>query len=681
MKKIFCILQFFLIILSLSTSILNAQQNSIVNTSNSPYAKLEGMDIDAVKLTDGFWAERFEVCKNSMVPHMLANYMDSAISHSFTNFQIAAGIKKGNHIGPPFHDGDFYKILEGLIMIYAVTEDPNIDRQLDQIISIIGKTQRDDGYIHTPVIIEQRKHPEKKKEFAERLDFETYNMGHLMTAACLHYRITGKTNLLDIAKNATLFLYNFYKRSPEELAKNAICPSHYMGVIEMYRTIGDERYLELGKALIDIRSHVTDGTDHNQDRIPFRRQTKAIGHAVRANYLYAGAADVYAETGDDSLLNALTSIWQDLTETKMYITGACGALYDGVSPNGTSYNPAQIQQVHQAYGRDFQLPNITAHNESCANIGNLLWNWRMFQITGEAKYADIMELTMYNSLLSAVSLDGKSYFYTNPLCVNDKVSHTLRWAKEREKYISYCNCCPPNTIRTIAEIQNYFYSISDEGLWVNFYGGNTLNTRLKNGSTLKLTQKSDYPWDGKIEIIMDQVPEKEFSVFMRIPAWSKNVILTVNGKLKDVELISGIYAEIKTKWKIGDKIELVIPMEPMLIEANPLVEEIRNQVAIKRGPVVYCIESVDLPENVDLFNISVPSSIDLKTKSIRIENSDIICLEGVANLSKQTDWSHKLYREISEKKPTNIKIKLIPYYAWGNRGSGEMTVWLPLIQE
>ncbi|MBN2519613.1 MAG: glycoside hydrolase family 127 protein, partial [Bacteroidales bacterium] len=353
-------------------------------------------------------------------------------------------------------------------------------------------------------------------------------------------------------------------------------------------------------------------------------------------------------------------------------------LYDGVSPEGTSYNPSEIQQVHQAYGRDFQLPNITAHNESCANIGNILWNWRMLQITGEAKFADIMELVMYNSLLAGVSLDGKGYFYTNPLCVTDDLTYTLRWSKEREEYISYCNCCPPNTIRTIAEIHNYFYSLSDKGLWVNFYGSNILSTNLKDGSALKLTQKTNYPWDGQIVITLEQVPKNEFSIFLRIPGWCKNANLTVNGATKGIVLISGNYAEIKGKWKTGDKIVLNLPMEPILIEANPLVEETRNQVAIKRGPIVYCLESVDLPENIDIFNISIPSNIELIPKTINIENADIISMEGDARLIVRADWKHQLYREIPEQEPSKINIKLIPYYAWGNRGHCEMTVWLPL---
>ncbi|MEE4260696.1 MAG: beta-L-arabinofuranosidase domain-containing protein, partial [Bacteroidales bacterium] len=394
-----------------------AQEKALTNTANSPFAKLKSINIGDVKWTDGFWAERFEVCKNSMVPHMMGCYLDDEISHAYRNFKIAAGLDTGSHVGPPFHDGDFYKMLEAEIVVFALTKDEKLQVQIDEIISVLGKAQREDGYIHTPTSIKELKNPDVQHEFNERLDFETYNMGHLMTAACVHYRTTGKTELLEIAKKACDYLYNFYKTASAQLARNAICPSHYMGVVEIYRTTQKPEYLELAKSLIEIRSLVEDGTDHNQDRIPFKQQTKANGHAVRANYLYAGVADVYAETGDDSLIIALNHIWHDLVERKLYITGACGALYDGVSPNGKTYDQPSIQQVHQAYGEKYQLPNITAHNESCANIGNLLWNWRMLQITGDARYADLMETIMYNSLLAGVSLNGKGYFYTNPLCV------------------------------------------------------------------------------------------------------------------------------------------------------------------------------------------------------------------------------------------------------------------------
>lgn len=671
------ILFIILFIAFFSGTKLSSQHNSLVNTSNSSYAKLSAVNLTDVVWTKGFWAERFQVCKDSMIPNMWRIFNDPSIAHSYRNFEIAAGLKDGAHEGPPFHDGDFYKWLEGVAAVYAITRDNKLDHLMDEIIPTIAQSQRADGYIHTPVIIQER-HSGKKTEFEDRLNFETYNLGHLMTAGCVHYRATGKTSLLDVAKKSADYLYNFYKRSSPELARNAICPSHYMGVVEMYRTTKDPKYLELAKNLINIRGLVESGTDDNQDRIPFRQQRKAIGHAVRANYLYAGVADVYAETGEDSLFFCLNSIWNDMVYRKMYITGACGALYDGTSPDGTSYEPKEVQKVHQAYGRDYQLPNMTAHNESCANIGNMLWNWRMLQVTGDARYADIVELTLYNSILAGVSLSGKKYFYTNPLCVNDHIPYTLRWSKEREEYIKLCNCCPPNTVRTIAEVSNYAYSLSAKGLYCNLYGSNELSTTLRDGSHLELKQETGYPWDGNIRITIKEASAKPFSIFVRIPGWCANARLSVNGKPVGTQLTPGEYTEVPGKWKAGDNIELVLPMPVKLVETNPLVEETRNQVAVKRGPVVYCLESPDMPEGKSIFDVAIPANTSFSPKHIRIENSDIVSLEGIANLLPQTDWKNKLYSEVTATKPSDIPIRLIPYYAWGNRGRSEMTVWMPV---
>jgi DUF1680 family protein len=653
-----------------------SQNNALVNTSLSPHSTLRGINMSDVKWTKGFWAERFAACRDSMVPSMWRLFNNPDIAHSYCNFEIASGLKQGVHKGPPFHDGDFYKWFEGMAMVYAVTKDPKLDRLMDEIIITIAKAQREDGYIHTPVIIEER-NSGKKTEFQDRLNFETYNHGHLMTAACVHYRATGKHTLLDVAIKATDYLSNFYKRSSPELARNAICPSHYMGVVEMYRTTRDARYLELAKNLIDIRGLVENGTDDNQDRIPFRQQTRAMGHAVRANYLYAGVADVYSETGDTSLLRCLNLIWEDMVHRKMYITGACGALYDGTSPDGTSYQPKEIQKVHQAYGREYQLPNHTAHNESCANIGNVLWNWRMLQITGDAKYADIIEQALYNSILAAVDLSGKKYFYTNPLAVSKDLPYTLRWSKDREEYISFCNCCPPNTVRTIAEVSNYAYNLSENGIYCNIYGGNTLVTNLKDGSPVKLTQETDYPWDGKIKITVEQVSKEPFSIFLRIPGWCSKAGIKING----AEIIKipepGKYCELNRKWAKGDNIELYLPMNVKLMESHPLVEETRNQIAIVRGPVVYCLESPDMPSGKSVFDFAIPLKNSFEPIKMKINNSEIVCLEGNAEIINNTKWIHKLYREIPIA-ADSMKVRLIPYFAWNNRGKSEMTVWMPV---
>lgn len=688
-----------LFLLSAFAAITTAQNKGLTDMSNSRFAKMHNTELGAVRWTNGFWGDRFAVCKDTMLLSMWNTWNNPDVSHGFRNFEIAAGTCPGEHWGPPFHDGDFYKWLEGVASVYAVTKDPKLNTLMDKAIAQITLAQREDGYIHTPVIIEERnkgidshkKHDhtvigtkvgaeDEKGAFANRLNFETYNLGHLMMAGITHYRATGKKTLFDVAVKATDFLCHFYETASAELARNAICPSHYMGVVEMYRATGNPRYLELSQNLIEIRGMVEHGTDDNQDRVPFSQQKQAMGHAVRANYLYAGVADVYAETGDKLLMENLQSIWKDIVTRKMYVTGACGALYDGTSPDGTCYEPDSIQKVHQSYGRPFQLPNSTAHNETCANIGNMLFNWRMLQTTGEAKYAEIVETCLYNSVLSGVSLDGKRYFYTNPLRISNDLPYTLRWPKERMEYIS-CFCCPPNTLRTVCQAQNYAYTVSKEGIWCNLYGGSELVTALADGSKVKLTQVTDYPWDGAVLLTIEQAPKKKaFSLYLRVPEWCDHATLKVNGEVVKTNLSADSFAEVNRIWKKGDKVEFVMDMTVKLLESNPLVEETRNQTVVKRGPLVYCLESIDIEGGQPIDDVLIPTDIQLTPKKITIDGSPIVALEGTARLLPRNSWKDTLYREVSQtSKPVNIR--LIPYYAWGNRGKAEMTVWMPLVRK
>lgn len=678
------------------TVVAQAQTNGLTDMSRSKFSKVANTELGSVRWTDGFWGDRFVVFESATIPAMWTTWNTPEVSHGFRNFEIAAGTCSGEHWGPPFHDGDMYKWLEGVAAVYAVSKNPELDRLMDHVIGYIAKVQREDGYIHTPVIIDENNkgidthradrptvigtktgEEHEKGAFTNRLNFETYNLGHLMMASIVHYRATGKKTLLDVAVKATDFLCHFYETASAELARNAICPSHYMGVVEMYRATRNPRYLELSKNLIDIRGMVENGTDDNQDRIPFREQKQAMGHAVRANYLYAGVADVYAETGETLLIDNLESIWKDIVTRKMYITGACGALYDGTSPDATCYQPDSIQKVHQSYGRPYQLPNSTAHNETCANIGNMLFNWRMFQISGDAKYTELVESCYYNSILSGISLDGKKYFYTNPLRISHDLPYTLRWPKERMEYIS-CFCCPPNTVRTLCEAQNYAYSVSNEGIWCNMYGGSELNTQLVGGEKVKLIQVSDYPWDGNVQLTIEDAPKKRaFSLYMRIPEWCKNATLAVNGEPITATPAPNTYVRIDRLWKKGDKITLTMPMEAILMESNPLVEETRNQVAIKRGPMVYCLESIDIENGKRIDDILIPADMKLTPKKITIEGSPVVALEGVARLACNTSWDGTLYRPVGKADET-VRVRLIPYYAWGNRGKTEMTVWMPL---
>ncbi|MFC0780704.1 glycoside hydrolase family 127 protein [Flavobacterium sp. HJSW_4] len=652
-----------------------AQNKGLVANSQSPYSKLQSVGLQDVKWTKGFWKDQFDVETRNTLPYMWDLY-HSETSHAYKNFEIAAGLEKGAFKGPSFHDGDFYKIFEGMAATYAVTKDKKLDAEMDKAIALFAKVQRKDGYIHTPVLIDERWGTLGPEEVKKQLGFEKYNMGHLMTAACIHYRATGKTNFLNIAKGVADFLYDFYKKASPELARNAICPSHYMGIVEMYRTVKDPKYLELANNLIDIRGTTNDGTDDNQDRVPFRQQTNAMGHAVRANYLYAGVADLYAETGEKKLLDNLESIWDDVTYRKMYITGGCGSLYDGVSPDGTSYDPTVVQKIHQAYGRPFQLPNATAHTETCANIGNVLWNWRMLQITGDAKYADIVELALYNSVLSGMNLKGDKFLYNNPLNVSNDLPFHQRWGNVREGYIALSNCCAPNVTRTVAEVGNYAYNLSKEGLYVNLYGSNNLNTKTLSGEALEIEQQTNYPWDGKVTLKIIKAPKDLQAFFLRIPGWSENAEVSVNNSKVSDKIVSGTYLKLSQKWKKGDVIELNMPMPVELMEANPLVEEVKNQVAVKRGPIVYCLESSGMPANTSVNDVVLNVNSKFMTKYCEVDYRTMICIYADSYINDKTVWDKKLYTPLSKNKGKESSIRLIPYFAWGNEGKGEMSVWL-----
>ena len=662
---------------------LGASAQGLTDMSHSQYAKIKNVPMGATRWTGGFWGDRFDLLSTTGIWSMWDTWNNPDVSHGFRNFEVAAGTVKGVHHGPPFHDGDMYKWLEACAAVYAITKDAKLDALMDKFIEQVALAQRADGYIHTPVVISERNagidsHSgdntnigieignDHKKAFASRLNFETYNLGHLMTAGIVHKRATGKTTLFECGRKAADFLYNFLTNDAAELSRNAICPSHYMGAAEMYRETGDEKYLTLAKGLIAIRDSVQNGEDHNQDRHKFREQYEAMGHAVRANYLYAGVADLFAETGEEQLKKNLTAIWDDIVQHKIYIMGGCGALYDGVSPDGTTYDQPSIQQIHQAYGRQFQLPQEAAHNEICAQIGMMLFSWRMFQTTADNKYIDNIENELYNGILSGISLDGQKFFYTEALRRTAEFPYTMRWPKQRQHYIS-CFCCPPNTLRTLCEAQEYAYAFSGKNiLWVNLYGNNTLTTK-----DLVVEQQTDYPWDGKVRLTFKKVKELS-TVMLHIPDWCDKWSIAVNGE--DLGAGPGI---INRKFKKGDVIDINFEMHPRLIEANPLVEEAKNQVAVKRGPIVYCLEGQDIGGGHRINDIALPADIELKEVPMEIEGHKFIALEGEAVLVNNRQWdNHTLYRKLSPTSDEKVKIRLIPYYAWDNRGNQDMSLWL-----
>jgi len=518
-------------------------------------------------------------------------------------------------------------------------------------------------------------------------------MGHLLTAACIHHRVTGKNSFLKIARKTGDFLYKEFKSRPPTLVHFPWNPSAYMGLIELYRTTREKHYLELASILIDNRGsspgggdHRNGGTDQTQDRVPFRKETQAVGHAVCATYLYCGAADLFAETGEKALLDALQRIWLNATTRRMYVTGAVG------SGGG---NSSRSDPLHEAFQADYVLPNRSAYCETCANIGNAMWNWRMLALTGEAKYADIMERVLYNSMLSAVSADGTKFFYCNPLKWTGEESgphkhHTAtRWS------VHSCYCCPPQVARTIAGLNGWAYSVSDNEVWVHIYSGSTLKTKLPNGPEVSLEQKTEYPWDGHVSITFRNTPNELVSLKLRIPGWADGATLKINGKDSQKTPTSGSYVTLKRRWSAGDKIELEFPLEVRLIEAHPNVVELRNSVAVTRGPVVYCLELPKQQDGERIWNegVFLPENIRFKSRFDKNLLGGLTVLTGRAMnaeekprasiSSRSTDWANQLYREyeprsINRNEIGTVDIELIPYFAWANRGVSWMEVWIPL---
>jgi len=666
---------------------IHAVDRELVNTSRSTHVRMRNVDLGDVKWTEGFWAEKFKLCCDAMLPSVHQGLLDPANSEHLINFKIQAGLEKGPRRSVAWSDGDCYKWLEAVALVYQVTRDPKLDELMDEWIDIIAKAQAPDGYIATQV----------GNDTAKRLKMphihELYCMGHLLTAACIHHRVTGKDSFLNIARKTGDFLYKEFKPRPPRLVHFPWNPSAYMGLIELYRTTHEKRYLELASILIDNRGsspgggdHRNGGTDQTQDRVPFREEIQAVGHAVCATYLYCGAADLYAETGENALLEALRRIWLNATTRRMYVTGAVG------SGGG---NSSRGDPLHEAFQADYVLPNRSAYCETCSNIGNAMWNWRMLALTGDAKYADIMERVLYNSMLSAVSADGTKFFYCNPLKWTGEESgphkhHTAtRWS------VHSCYCCPPQVARTIAGLSGWAYNVANNEVWVHIYSGSTLKTKLPNGTKISLEQKTDYPWDGRISITFRNTPDEPISLKLRIPDWAEGATLKINGKDSQRSPNPGSYATLKQKWSAGDKIELELPLKVRLIEAHPNVAELRNSVAVMRGPVVYCLELPKQQNGEKIWNdgVYLPENIRFKPYYDKNRLGGITVLTGRAmnaaekpqasTSSRNVDWTNQLYREFKpsssiESKIGTVDIELIPYFAWANSGISWMEVWIPL---
>lgn len=610
----------------------------VIDTTKSPYAKLKTIPISSVKVS-GFWGKRIKILHDVTLPEQ---YRLLEETQRLYNFRRAAGKVKGDYYGFFFNDTDVYKWQEAVSFSFAsYGRDENLEKILDQTIEEVAEAQDEDGYLDTYFTFER-----KKDRWTNLKDMhELYCAGHLIQAGIAHHRTTGKDTLLNIAKRFADHIDNVFGPGKKE----GTCghPEIEMALVELYRETGDKRYLNLAKFFIDERGKgLIGGETYHIDHKPFRELTEIVGHAVRALYLNCGATDLYLETGEKELMEALERLWKNFVERKMYITGGAGARHEG-----------------EAFGEEYELPNDTAYAETCAAIGSFMWNFRMLLAKGEGRFADIMEQTLYNGLLSGISLNGKEYFYVNPL--EDNGEH-------RRKPWFACACCPPNIARLIASIPGYMYTTSEEGIWVHLYGEN--EAKIPWGDKeIKLIEKTNYPWEGNIEFEIKT--EGEYKIFLRIPSWAKGYTIKINGNKINTKEVKNGYIEMENQWKEGDKINLELPMEIEIIESHPKVKDNVGKVAIKRGPIVYCMEQVDNPWGD-------PKYMEIADYNLKAEPSEIlegiVIIKGKGKIVDSRIWENNLYlpKEEVERNKKEVEFITIPYYAWANREKGPMTVWI-----
>ncbi len=634
--------------------LLSCSQNRIKDYPIQP------VPFTSVHIEDQFWAPRIETNRAVTIPHAFAQ---SEKTGRIANFSVAGGSLQGGQQGSyPFDDSDVYKIIEGASYTLSVQKDENLAAYLDSLIALIAAAQEEDGYLYTartnnaPYLEEWGG---KSRWSKLHMSHELYNMGHLYEAAAAHFQATGKRNLLDVAlKSADLICATFGPGRVE------FPPGHQvieMGLAKLYRITGEEKYLQTARFLLDIRGKKSGGRElygpYSQDHIPILEQSEAVGHAVRAGYMYAGIADVAALTGDQAWIDAIDRIWENVAAKKIHLTGGIGAIGG-----------------HEGFGANYELPNLTAYNETCASIANVYWNHRLFLLHGEARYLDILERTLFNALLSGVAFDGSHFFYPNPLASAGQ--------HERKEWFG-CACCPGNVTRFLASIPGYLYAVSDDQLYVALYAESSAEIELRS-KPLQIKQVCSYPWDGRIQLLVNpQAGAFKFTLNLRIPEWAQGkplatdlysyldpaaagVKLEINGRTWPLELKDG-FARIRRTWKPGDWVELFLPMPVRRVVAHDSVAADRGLVALERGPLVYCVEWPDVAGG-HVLNLLLGDDTPVENAWNSTLFNGIQTLSATAKSYEQDETGAISARDQA--------FTAIPYYAWAHRGRGEMTVWL-----
>ncbi len=630
------------------------RDQGVLHLKSSPHAKVRNVPVRAVRIRDGFWSARRKVNVERSIPTLLELLEQHGV---VDNFRRVSGRKKVERRGPLYTDSDLYKWMEAVAFVLQSEDRPELRATFDRLTDEILAAQEARGYLNT-YYVEDR----VRLRFQEmQRGHELYCLGHLLQAAIAYYRATGDRKLLDGGIKFVDYLIATSGQRPLLTGH----PELELALVELYRTTGDRRHLELaGYLLRGERERLKlrpDELAYMFSGMPFTERTKLEGHAVRAMYAASGAADYYLETGEAAYWKTLERLWKDMTAAKMYITGGVGSRARG-----------------EAFGEPYELPNLLAYTESCAAIGNMFWNWRLLAATGDARYTDVLERALYNGVNSGMSLNGTLYCYRNPLELTGNPAEKIRnpWYST--------TCCPPNLERVLASLPGYFYGISSDGVYIHLYDNSELDWRLDGGAPLKLIQKTDYPRQGTVEIQVQPAEPREFTVYARIPGWTPSARVLINGRPAPGEPEPGRYFALRRQWRPGDRLRLEFDMRAQLMAANPRVRENAGRAAVQRGPLVYAMEGIDQKSAADFFDLALALGNDLSGNFTAEFRPDL--LGGVMVLRHpgvapaRPSAEQPLYMRLEEMPEAGarpVELTLIPYYAFANRAPTPMQVWIP----
>ncbi|MCB8979926.1 MAG: glycoside hydrolase family 127 protein [Ardenticatenaceae bacterium] len=634
-----------------------------VDNQQSKESKLFTVPYTAVSITDGFLANYQQVNRTVSLAHGF-NMLEKA--GNFANLRIAAGLEEGKFCGYWFADSDVYKWLEAVGWELGRAADAELQAMADKAITLVEKAQQDDGYLDSYY---QFALPGKHWTDLDH-GHELYCAGHLIQAAVAWQRAVGNERLLAVTLRLVDHIYGLF--GPGKREETCGHPEIEMALVELYRLTHNARHLELAQLFIDrrgtnkMRGHAGYGAVYQQDHLPVREAEEVVGHAVRQLYLTTGATDLYMETAENALLQAMHTLWDDMTQHKLYVTGGLGSRFDG-----------------ESFGGPYELPSETGYCETCAAIASLMWNWRLLLITGERQYADLFEHTLYNGVLSSPGLEGASYLYVNPLQVQNgryvRASVDTGTGESRLRPAWHnCACCPPNVMRTLSSLSHYLATGNAAGLQIHQFANAHLDLAMHNQSA-KLAIETNYPWEGSIAITVQEGPAEPWQLALRLPRWCTQYAATLNGHAITPTLGENGYLLLERSWQPGDVLRLELHMEPLFLAPHPRIDAVRGCAALQRGPLIYCFESQDQPDGVELQDVQVMTEAALVDTAVSpFENMQLIEVSGQMS---PIAWGDALYRPLTDIPPTDampVMLTAIPYFAWGNRGMKSMRVWLPL---